>query len=193
MSSACYQSRKLGCRRTHTYRSTIRLFPPLPTHHTARPMLSGIQFQRCNIVQFSVECERVVSPYIHRPRGLQVGGPMQLGVERDSHLYLHNCGGSSSGSGTSDGSGADPLLTNHVNSRLFLPDTRRDGAVARAGWRDGGTTGRLVWCVYRARTFLAHIPTAIAEPSIPASRVLRGGRRFGGRAGKFPSKCAIFV
>ncbi|KAG8319920.1 hypothetical protein J6590_081060 [Homalodisca vitripennis] len=38
--------------------------------------------------QFSVECERVVSPYIHRPRGLQAGGPMLLGVYRDSLLYL---------------------------------------------------------------------------------------------------------
>ncbi|KAG8333700.1 hypothetical protein J6590_105411, partial [Homalodisca vitripennis] len=28
---------------------------------------------------FSVECERVVSPYIHRPRELQAGGPMLLG------------------------------------------------------------------------------------------------------------------
>ncbi|KAG8305565.1 hypothetical protein J6590_068471 [Homalodisca vitripennis] len=37
---------------------------------------------------FSVECERVVSPYIHRPRGLQAGGPMLLGVERESLLYL---------------------------------------------------------------------------------------------------------
>ncbi|KAG8286177.1 hypothetical protein J6590_066150 [Homalodisca vitripennis] len=52
----------------------------LPTSLSS--LLSTLHFQ------FSVECERVVSPYIHRPWGLQAGGPMLLGVERDSHLFL---------------------------------------------------------------------------------------------------------
>ncbi|KAG8240735.1 hypothetical protein J6590_102848 [Homalodisca vitripennis] len=44
--------------------------------------------ERFTSLLFSVECERVVSPYITGRGYCRLGGPMQLGVERDSHLYL---------------------------------------------------------------------------------------------------------
>ncbi|KAG8315135.1 hypothetical protein J6590_076958 [Homalodisca vitripennis] len=52
--------------------ATLRLYRHIlvRSQHTKLSVLGGVR--ACN-VQFSVECERVVSPYIHRPRGLQAG------------------------------------------------------------------------------------------------------------------------